>query len=373
MERFTQQALQNPANCEGRLAGGSEEALQERANIVARNVTTIRSRGDDGDMAVFSVSPSVPWAERVSGGIAPLASRSAALTALRQEVEAIEGRSPRLTGEFGSKAGSAWSLGEPAIDDRIGGELEIGAVHEVKGIAACSGRPLPLASAHAAAAFLALALTVRRLRAEESDERRQGRRRHILWVAPAALAAEMGGPYGPGLRQLGLAGEALVIATPRTAADALWVMEQGLAAGCLAAVSGCLGEIGLTPARRLALAAAASATSCLLVTHPLAPPAAATATRWRVAPAPSRSGAVDTRAPGLARLTLTLERCRARPAAVGNLEMTMEWCDAAFRFRLATALSDRAALSRGPHADPEREVVRTGRGERPRAHAHGYR
>jgi protein ImuA len=246
----------------------------------------------------------------------------------------------------------AWTLGEPEIDDLIGpAGLAVAGVHEIKpavpgpvsgGTAGAQGCDWMAASA--AARRFALALAVRRLAACDASRRAAP----VLWCASDHDASELGRPHGPGLDRLGLDPQRLITIEPARAADALWVLDEALKSGALALVLGQLPGVDLTPARRLALSAAGTHTPCLLLTHPRAPAAAATSTRWRIAPAPGAPNRLDPRAPGAARFHVTLERCRAGPAAGRSVPFVLEWCDAAFRFRLAADVADRASGARAP-------------------------
>lgn len=238
-----------------------------------------------------------------------------------------------------------WTTGATRIDDMLGpGGLEIGAVHEVK--PAASGADWP--AAWTAARSFALMLAARRLQAGAGQDART----HVLWCASTAMTCELGAPYGPGLRMLGLDPGHLILAEPARQQDSLWVLEEGLKSESLALALTELDGVDLTSARRLALAAAGGRTPCLLLTHPREGPAAATATRWRIAPAPSAPHPLDAQAPGAVRLRVALERCRGRPMPPEDLSLTLEWCDAAYRFRMASAVADRAhaADTAGPRA-----------------------
>jgi protein ImuA len=265
------------------------------------------------------------------------ARQRARLAALRSEVQAIERRSP-TPGRSALQGMAAWGFGAADLDAWIGGGLETGALHEVRPAAAS-------AAAWASAEAFALALGRRRLVMLEGAGRHASA--PILWVAPAVLGGEHGLPYGPGLATLGLDPARLLLVAPRRMSDALWAMEEGLKSASLALVVGLLGEaIALTPARRLALAAAAHGTPCLAVTTPRASVTPATATRWRIAPSPSRPPPFDAAAPGAALFTIALERCRARPRAAEMPAMSLEWSDEACRFRLVCEFQHRPALSR---------------------------
>lgn len=283
------------------------------------------------------------------------AARSERLDRLRAAVRAIERTSPLpppplLDAQVDSTASdraARWTLGEPALDDLIGPVgLDVGGIHEIKpavpGAATAGGCDWMAASA--AARRFALALAVRRLVACEAAHRAAP----VLWCTSASDAAELGRPYGPGLSALGFDTSRLIAVEPAKATDALWVLDEGLKSGALALVLGQLPAVDLTPARRLALAAAGTRTPCLLLTHPRLPSAAATTTRWRIAPAPSAANRLDRRAPGAARFRVTLERCRGGPAARVPVSLVLEWCDAAFHFRMAADVAAGASVTSKP-------------------------
>lgn len=268
------------------------------------------------------------------------------LEELRRRIGAIE-RAPPSAGCEAAGEG-AWRLGVPEIDRRLavrpGGGLDAAGVHEIKPALGGAGGEAggTAAAAWSAARLFALGLAVRRL----AGLGPAGAHPRLLWVATAAAAGELGGLYGPGLAALGLAPRDLVLVEPARSADVLWAIEEGLKSGGLALVIGLLDAVPLTPARRLSLAAAGQRTPCLLLTHPRHPPAAATATRWRIAPAPSRPHPFDAGAPGPACVAVTLERCRAGPPAAEGRPLLLEWSDEAHRFRLAREPRHRPAAPR---------------------------
>lgn len=221
---------------------------------------------------------------------------------------------------------SAWRLGEAGLDARLGPDgLELAAVHEIK----------PDTCGGAARAF-ALALAVRRLAA--GDRMARGL---VVWCETRAGSREHGALYGLGLEIFGLGLERLLLVEPAHARDVLWAMEEALGSGALALVAGQIDEAGLTPARRLALAAARGGTPCLLLTHPRTAPAASTATRWRIGARPSAPHPLDPAAPGAPRWHVGLERCRAAPPGVTDQSFVLEWSDVAYRFHLAAVVADR--------------------------------
>lgn len=243
-----------------------------------------------------------------------------------------------------------WRLGTPEVDHQLGSSgLALDGLHEVK--PALTGPGGVHAGEWAAALAFVLRLAGRRLAIAVQGERERAPP-VLLWCQPRHVARELGRLHPAGLAHLGIAPERVVLVETGTRDETLWAMEEGLASGALALVAGILDDIALTPARRLALRAARSGTPCVVLTSPRAAPAAATATRWRIARAPGAPHPFDRRAPGALRLGVMLERCRQRPLLGEAETFTLEWSDAAYRFHLAAGLADRAhgARSADRHA-----------------------
>lgn len=151
--------------------------------------------------------------------------------------------------------------------------------------------------------------------------------------------------YGPGLAAFGLAPARLLVVRARTATDVLWVMEEALRSGALAAVLGEADGLGVTAARRLQLAAEGGATAALLLRRDRAEPEPGPAvTRWRVAAAPG--GLVDGR-PGVGRPRWRLDLLKVRGGgAFGEARSWLvEWRDGttAGDFAVVADLRDRPA------------------------------
>ena len=148
----------------------------------------------------------------------------------------------------------------------------------------------------------------------------------VLLVVSGRAGIEHGLPYGPGIDDLGLCPQRLLVAQAPRLADALWTIEEGLRSGALAAVAGLLDTrgqaIGIVPARRLVLAADEGQTPCLLMTGSESPGVNVAHSRWRVAARPSAPHPFDPSAPGARRCRLELERCRHGPSGLGWL---IEW------------------------------------------------
>ena len=219
--------------------------------------------------------------------------------------------------------------------------LEVAAVHEIK---PQLGEPdaspsLNWAASWSAARGFLIALMARRLR---SLAQRTVAPAPVLWCCPKVFAQELGGPYAAGFAAYGIRSESLIIVEPTRAQDVLWAMEEGLKSHAVACVVGILDDVAMTPARRLALAAQKHRVPCLALTHPRAPPMPATATRWRIAPAPSRAHPVRAGLPGNLSLTLGLERRRADPLAGPVTAVTVEWCHETLSFGLVDDVCDRS-------------------------------
>jgi len=170
----------------------------------------------------------------------------------------------------------------------------------------------------------------------------------------AGILARLGGPvlwcvgrrdlFGPGLAGAGLHPDRVLYAEPGREAQILPAMEEGLRSGWLSGVVCEVGRLGLTPSRRLQLAAEASGTVAIVLRRAGAPghreEANAAATRWRVAMLPS--GALEAPGLGRARWQVDLVRCRG----ADTHSWTMEACDAQGRLALAPHLADRPAAAR---------------------------
>jgi protein ImuA len=204
------------------------------------------------------------------------------------------------------------------IDDALGGGLAGAALHEV----AASGE-----SAVPPATQFVLGIASR---AAES--------RAVVWIAEEMGHVENGVPYGPGLDDLGLPPERLVMISAAKPRDVLGAMEEALRCRAVGAVIGEIrsARLDLVASRRLSLAAGhCDACAFLLRTAPGAD-ASAAATRWIVGAA--RSGATAA-GPGPPRLFVELMRNRRGP--VGS--WSVEWNRVERRFDLAPSLSQPVA------------------------------
>lgn len=252
----------------------------------------------------------------------------------RQQLETVA--SARTVLRKSVSCSGAWSFGDQSLDDSLtAAGLDTTALYEIK---AEQFGDWP------AALGLALRLTVRRFAGLASKEHR----RPVLWCQSASSARETGRLYTPGLLSLGLSPDDFIIVETTKIQDALWALEEGLRSGSTILAVGCIGEIGLTESRRLALAAGAAETPCLLLSSPRSASVPSTSARWRVSRIPSACHPFDGSGIGATRFRLSLERCRGKPLLPENNCVTVEWCDAALRFRVATGVADRTAQPSRP-------------------------
>ncbi|MEI8147138.1 MAG: hypothetical protein WCH83_16925, partial [Alphaproteobacteria bacterium] len=222
--------------------------------------------------------------------------------ALRHAVSSLEKAVPR------AREGEVITLGAATLDLRLGGGLARGGLHAVHGEAAGDGA--------AAIGFTTLLAA------------RAARLGSVLWVQTVAAKREGAALYGPGLAEVGLDPRRLTLVRAARDLDALWAAEEALGCGALAAVvvdlHGPAEALDLTASRRLALAAARSGVTGLLLRTGSAAHPAATMSRFLVAPAPSRVGPVALALGGLGppRFTVTLDRNRAGETGRFVLEWT---------------------------------------------------
>jgi len=230
------------------------------------------------------------------------------------------------------------TLGIPLIDDALGGGLAGGALHEV---AATCEPQIPAASG------FVLALAARHTIPRQQD---------AIWIAEDLSLAENGLPYGPGLHEVGLAPEKLIMVAAARGRDVLWAMEEALRCRAIGMVIGELRGCGIdqVATRRLALAAAAGNTpGFILRTAPSDEPSAA-ATRWIIGAAPSSSALRDERSsagpPHVYRLAAHLIRNRRGHRGA----WIVEWNSVEQRFELAT---DSVSVAQPVFDRPHRAAV----------------
>jgi protein ImuA len=181
------------------------------------------------------------------------------------------------------------ALGVADIDAALGGGLSRAALHELSAPALHLG---------AAAGF---ALTLSALATEQAKQ--------TLWIATDFGCLETGALYGPGLDQMGLDTERLLVLRVARPIDALFAAEEALKCRALSAVVTELNsEADLTASRRLGLAAREGGALGLLLRHKISDAPSAAFTRWQVAATPSVPDEFGGLGPTAFRLSLTRNR-----------------------------------------------------------------
>jgi protein ImuA len=237
------------------------------------------------------------------------AGRNVVLSELRQRIEGLE---------RGSRARATLPFGVSDIDEQLPGKgVSLGALHEAFG----GGPDL----AHTAAAALFITGCLARLEGP------------VLWcLARRDL-------FAPALAGAGLHPDRVIYAETGDDALVLPVMEEALRHSGLAGVVAETARLGLTPSRRLQLAAEASGVTAFVLLrwrNPSRPPVQVTAatTRWQLTALPSAS--LDCPGVGRPRWRVELTRCRGGQAP---FEWMVEACDGAGRLRLVAEVADRSA------------------------------
>jgi protein ImuA len=212
-----------------------------------------------------------------------LSSKTAILEGLKARIQRLE-----LGESFRGRAQAVLPFGVPEIDACWPEGFPIAALHEVCGA--------PSAAGFAAAGAFTAALAARL-------------KRNVLWCT---TGHEL---YAPGLAGFGLHPRNLLIATARTEADVLAVMEEGLRHPSLACVIGETAKLELTASRRLQLAAEKSGVMCVSLRKPHRglEPIAATS-RWRISPMPAAPHII----PQAGRARWRVELTRARSGLTGS-------------------------------------------------------
>ena len=259
-----------------------------------------------------------------------LSDRSARLAELRRQIGRLEQRIPAAEAGGGSVA-SAVERGR--IDPFIAsGGGEEPTLHELVADGYGS-RP----AARDAALTLAASLLHRQAASDKM----------VLWCQRQHDLHEFGYPYAPGLRDIGLPPDRLLMVTGRRDADCLWAMEQGMASRSLLAVVGMVESADLIATRRLSLAAAAHGCFCFLLPLEHGREPSAARIRWRIEAAASRPDHLDPKSLGPPAWHLDLER--SPNGRTGH--WTVEWDHAAHHFHLVPQPA--AATRRG---GPDRQV-----------------
>jgi protein ImuA len=246
---------------------------------------------------------------------------------LRRAIRAIEGRHIET-----DAAAAALPLGITAIDEALGGGLLRCALHEV---AAASEAQV------AAATGFALALA-----------QRAAENRTVLWIAEEMALRESGVPYGPGLDEVGLAPERVIVVVAADARDVLWAMEEGLRCRAIGAAIGELRtqRIDGVAGRRLSLAAMEHKTCGLLLRARPDPSPLPAATRWLIGAQSAAKSDYGTGPPAL-QAHLTRNRC----GPVGS--WVLEWNRAEQRFDLAATHPEPVAPAAADRPHPAARVA----------------
>lgn len=152
--------------------------------------------------------------------------------------------------------------------------------------------------------------------------------RPLLWIVEDAVGRESGLPYGGGLRNFGLDPARLIVVRVKRPADVLWVFEEGLrCSGFVAVVTELQGNphiLDLTASRRLALRAAESGVTGLLLRPSAHHEPGAALTRWRISPLPSAPDTEYLEGIGPPAWHLVLERNRHGITGVFDVEWNHE-------------------------------------------------
>ncbi len=223
---------------------------------------------------------------------------------LRREIARIE-EAAAIPSPAKAGAGPLLPFAVPALDARLGGGLRRAALHELR-----------TAASRDAAALTGFAVAVlARLASRDS--------RPLIWIVEKAAADETGFPYGNGLSAFGLDPKRLVVVRVGRPRDVLWVCEEALrCAGLAAVVAELPGNprlFDLTASRRLALRAAETGVTGLMLRASARVEPGAAATRWLVAPLPSAADPDDPEGIGRPAWRPTLARTRSGPTGPFDL------------------------------------------------------
>ena len=253
----------------------------------------------------------------------PRADQRRRLERLRAELARLDRRPPHARG--------VRPLGLAGIDRALpGGGLPRGSLHELQ------GEPGRGAALGFAAALLGWLLA-------------DGG--HGLWIGPRDEL------FGPGLAELGLPPERLLVVRARARAARLWALEEALHSPGLVAALAEIDRLSLIQSRRLQLAAEASGV-CALLLRPLAAGAgpSVAATRWRITPLGSEGPG---RALGPPRWRLELVRCRGGQTGLWQVEWQKGgWHEIPDPLPLAADAPDRPAAPAGGRTDALRPTAR---------------
>jgi protein ImuA len=223
------------------------------------------------------------------------------------------------------------SFGAPVLDEPLRGGIISQGLHEFFG----SG------SNPAAAAAFALLLT---LRLPESKAL-------IFWIGSDRERQFIGKLYPPGLAELGVDPDRILLVQTKNLKDALRAAADCIRSKAAAAVileaQGSASLIDLTSTRRLALAASEMGVLALLIRSEANPIPSAAVTRWQVRSAPSSLFPGDV--PGFATFDLALLRHRT---GVAPFAARVTWDHAARSFQDVPLSGGLSAIVTRREADP---------------------
>jgi protein ImuA len=243
----------------------------------------------------------------------PRADQRRRLERLRAELARLDRRPPHARG--------VRPLGLAGIDRALpGGGLPRGSLHELQ------GEPGRGAALGFAAALLG------RLLADGG---------HGLWIGPRDEL------FGPGLAELGLPPERLLVVRARARAARLWALEEALHSPGLVAALAEIDRLSLIQSRRLQLAAESRGVCALLLRpHAAGASPSVAATRWRITPLGSEAPG---RALGPPRWRLELIRCRGGQTGLWQVEWRQGgWHEVADPVPVAADAADRPAAPARP-------------------------
>lgn len=211
----------------------------------------------------------------------------------RVELEVLKREVARLEQGSSPVASTRFSTGVSGLDDNLGGGLMRGALHEVF----ANGM---LDEAAAAAFVIGLAL-----RASPAAP--------VVWVRQDFVGLELGEIHAPGLAELGLSPDRLILVKARDGPGVLRAGEEAARCPPLGAVIiepwGNPKTLDLVASRRLMLAAGRSGVPLFLLRAGGTPLPSAAATRWSVKAAASTL--LEAEAPGQPAFEVSLMRDRA--------------------------------------------------------------
>ena len=239
-------------------------------------------------------------------------------TAKRRLLDQLRAKLARLERSDRGPQGEVLPLDLAGIERALpGGGLARGALHELH------GEP-----GHGAAAGFAAALLGRFASSG-----------HVLWIVPRDDL------FAPGLLELGLPPERLIVVAVRPRDARLWALEEALRSPGLVAALSEVDQLTLTQSRRLQLAAEAKGGVALLLrpTRAAEAPSAAL-TRWRISSDPSASRPDGRRRElGAPRWRVELFRCRGGRTGTWQIEWRKEgWHEITHPVPLVASSGDRS-------------------------------